>query len=1602
MKILCAAKKIRFLIFSAFLISASVNLPLNLSAQEAKDYYWENPVRITKSDSRFPVSVYNEKGAAFFWQEIDEKNQQIYISGSFLSNGSWNKKSRFAGPFPYSGEIPDLYSAAMNTDGKIAVSVLSDTNTISVFITGDNGNSFSRKDFERQKLPLVAPRIYSLYNGSFALFTSLGKDESFSMLWSRSSDGEKWSDFQNFAPASSFTNPFLPSLASTKEADYLLFQAQYNTGTRLSYQLYFTRSSNGGASWSQPELISGDDSLPAGETASFSAFHNQRPALLSKNGSLYACWERTKFNSENARIVFAELNPATGSITGKTEEISFDGNAGRPILFTYCGKLSLVWFDTRQGAESVFLSQKNGVLWHEQKLSKGRSPCMFAFPIITQNGKELSFIWQTNNSGNDVPSINLLETDKTVLPPALKPDSFKAGERSRNENVRVTVRLPQDSSGVKGFSYLWTKEKEKKCPEYLSNLPDENHLALKADSDGWWYLKVRCLDYAGNWSDEEILSYNRDLTPPRPPVIDFDSFDSAGFVSSNTFSVSWHDESPDEVIGGYSYKLEGAYPIPRAMCWSKKHPLRITDAELKSRLDELKRKNPEGSLKKSAPPSRITTHYPRAGFANERNGAYVFSVRAIDSVGNVGEPSHIVLYLNKYEPYTVLNSVKKSSDIFGNTSIELLGSGFLYDGTISEIRIKSEKDYELVLKRSAGDFKIQSDSKITDIKLDNTAPEGKYTITLFHTDRGIYRSNKAFSITQSGTVIVANEYKYISTWKAITKIGKLSIQPGEILLALILILAISGIIFCVRGIASVTKDARIINLEVRALLEGDIMPLEKKSREMALRQKGLGLKVKLVSFTVFLVLMVSLLVSLPLGYIMTRSQERTLLRGLEQRVNVLLESVSSGVRSYLPTQNILELSYLPAQSSALDEAGYVTITGAGNETGTQDNNLDYVWATNDSEITSRIDTDELRAGSSRIKDETFQNIYGQLILLNEDAASKIGDMGKNIAALNSEAALLALKTDSASVSRRTEISQITRELQTKINDQFNKISRDGTGSYPSFDNEILDRTNTDYIFYRPVLYRQGSSSKYVHGVVFISISTKSLIEKIDYDKKNITLMAISVSLLAIIIGSIGAMILGSVIVNPIRRLARHVTMIGQTQNKIELEGKDIKIKSHDEIGILGDSINDMTQGLVEAAKAEIEAAKIREENIRAREAEAKAKEEAAEIKAEAMKKEKMELDGKAVQQAFIPLVQSRVGKQTTADLNEDAVQIFGYYEGADAVSGDYFDYKKLDDKWYAIIKCDISGHGVPAALIMTVVATLFRKYFETWSFKSNGTKLDLLVTQINDFIESLGLKGKFATLMICLFNTKSGEVYMCNAGDNIIHFFDTASKKQKKVTLHEAPAAGPLPSFMVQMKGGFKVEKLTLKKDDVLFLYTDGIEESTRFFRDANFNVIPCSEPGLKEGEVHATHKVGTTSEQLEPERVKEIIEAVFNKKQYELIKYHNPVANERLIFDFAKCGGTLDESIIALAAVEKVFRFYKKPGAHGTVIKNADGEIEIQGDAVRVDRKIDAFLKKYFEGYSRYCSRQIDMEEGNYIYYADLNEDPQADDLTLLAVRKK
>jgi len=358
---------------------------------------------------------------------------------------------------------------------------------------------------------------------------------------------------------------------------------------------------------------------------------------------------------------------------------------------------------------------------------------------------------------------------------------------------------------------------------------------------------------------------------------------------------------------------------------------------------------------------------------------------------------------------------------------------------------------------------------------------------------------------------------------------------------------------------------------------------------------------------------------------------------------------------------------------------------------------------------------------------------------------------------------------------------------------------------------------------------------------------------------------------------------------------------------------------------------------------------------------------------------------------FIPLDLSSSGRKLTTGSHRDSYsEFFGYYEGAHGVSGDYFDYRKLDAYHYAVIKCDVAGKGVPAALIMVEVATLFQNYFQNWSYKRDGYNLSNIVMRINDVIESHGFIGRFAAFSLCIINMRVGDAYFCNAGDNIVHIYDKQARRLKSYTLRAGSAAGAFSSEMISLNGGYPVEKVHLNCGDILFLYTDGIEESKRKIRvpilraknDPDY--IPLGDQD------DDNHLMGIDSEILGKDRVEAIIEAVFARKKFTLKKRQSDFIYEQMDFDFSSCDGTIEDAVLALISVEKVFRMYKDDAAQPF-------------DCVQVDKKIDTFLSKYFLQYDIYCYDKAPHPiYDEYFYYKQVKEDIQYDDLTILGIARR
>ncbi|MDR1617622.1 MAG: SpoIIE family protein phosphatase [Treponema sp.] len=1530
--------------FALCLFFLLIPLCRNLAAQS--EFYWEVPELFSSTAGTFPVSASSRNLSVVAWQEAAE-NRDTALAGDGLIRVSlavkpageqWQIKRAVAGPYVYSGTEPAILSMVLDRRGRIIIAAAASTTETEILISGDRGESFSRHRLDMGSESSVAPRIVVRADGGYLLFVTRGLEQSLSIFYSKSDDGIRWSAFEPFVRDPGLQLNFLPAHAALGSGDYVIFQSFVGTGDSVpAFQLYLMSSTNGGLSWTAPRRITSFQDPRTNTAAPPDRFDNQRAHLLALDGGLFMVWER-RFGSGSPQIYAARLSTA-GNIVGMAERVNSDeAYCNNPVAFLYENAPLVVWFDNRRGENRVFLARRTGIEWRNYDLSGSVGDSSFARPVA--DGEDLYIFWQALSRGTG--RIYSLAPDSSVVPPRLSAVNFTPSRRSRGDRVRIGWNVPEDPSGIMGFSWLWSMDEDAVPPRTIMTYNSGDAalaMDLTADGDGSWFFSVTAQDFAGNWSPPSRIEYIRDLTPPPAANIIPPPLDENGYLGSNTFTMEWNPP-PASDVAGYTWNLEymgAAEPF----------------AGLGN--EEFAAAARERFAAPAALAPRIRGAAAAAGFDNQDDGVWRFSVAAVDEVGNIGPASGIFFRTDKYLPHTYVTWVDSGQDEQGLLSVRILGRGFSQGGYVSGIFLdrdgEAPYDREFFLDRR--DYEVRSDREITGIRVEDME-EGLYRLGMIHPLRGLYLTGPIVTVDETGTVKFGDYSKLWEPSWHVREARRFIVETGLLIVITIMALCTLALIASIRGIGNAALEAAVVRTEAAALITGDFMPSEKKKRIVRIKRRGGGLRLKLASFTIVLVLLVVTMVSAPLYLMMTMTQQETLLEGLRSRSTVLLEGLASSARAYLPLGNngLLELGFLPAQIAAIPEADYVTITGYG--TG-QTVYSDHVWATNDPDILSKIDTAEFQPGVSRLTDVLSPRLEEISRELNERAREEAGGISASINSLNQEGVSLALRTDAESRRRLDEIQVTTRGLEARLTGSLTAIARE-IGSEPVFHTDRVSRDSSrTYIFFKPVMYRQGAEDNYFRGLIRLEVSIDSILDEIAGRQAALLRIILIVALAAIVIGTIGALVLSSLIIRPIRRLVGHVERIRDTEDKSQLAGVDIHISTHDEITVLGNTINDMTHGLVKAAQA------------------------ASDLSI-----------GKEIQKKFIPLETDRDGnKLSSGSKDTKNANFFGYYEGAKGVSGDYFDYLELEGgRYYAVIKCDVAGKGIPAALIMIQVATMFLNYFKQWKPTAKGMHIEDVVYQINDFIETLAFKGRFAAFTLCLFDTQTGVVRFCNAGDNIIHLFDASEGQVKTMTLPETPATGVLPNFLVESKGGYTVQAITIDHGDILFLYTDGIEEAKRKFRDENFKEIVCAE-GEKDTP-HGSHTVGQGDEEMGPDRVQGIINAVMNREVYTLYKYHNPEGEMELKFDFSNCEGRVEEVIMAMVSVEKMFRCYKDP--------KADDDAR-----VLVDKKVDDFLKEHFFQYRAYCSYTRE-NPGNdaYMYYTHVQEDDQYDDLTILGIKRK
>lgn len=156
------------------------------------------------------------------------------------------------------------------------------------------------------------------------------------------------------------------------------------------------------------------------------------------------------------------------------------------------------------------------------------------------------------------------------------------------------------------------------------------------------------------------------------------------------------------------------------------------------------------------------------------------------------------------------------------------------------------------------------------------------------------------------------------------------------------------------------------------------------------------------------------------------------------------------------------------------------------------------------------------------------------------------------------------------------------------------------------------------------------------------------------------------------------------------------------------------------------------------------------------------------------------------------------------------LEIRSSYIPSEVLSGDFYDYFSQDNFIYIFV-ADVSGHGLPAAILVA----LLKSYIHT-EVKS-GTRLSDLMARLNDFLFTVSLPTQFATAQLFRLDAEGNLVYANAAHPPFILF----RRECGRAVLHEDPS--PLLGAMPSMQ--YDERSLKIAPGDTMFLYTDGLTD---------------------------------------------------------------------------------------------------------------------------------------------------------------------------------
>src|SRR5215218_7724488 len=193
-----------------------------------------------------------------------------------------------------------------------------------------------------------------------------------------------------------------------------------------------------------------------------------------------------------------------------------------------------------------------------------------------------------------------------------------------------------------------------------------------------------------------------------------------------------------------------------------------------------------------------------------------------------------------------------------------------------------------------------------------------------------------------------------------------------------------------------------------------------------------------------------------------------------------------------------------------------------------------------------------------------------------------------------------------------------------------------------------------------------------------------------------------------------------------------------------------------------------------------------------------------EIERQARERERVEQDlrvAQRIQQASLP--------EEVPEL--EGWQINPYYKPARAVGGDFYDFLELEDSRLGLVVGDATGHGVPAALVMSTTCGMLRAVAH--SVDSPGEVL----ARVNETLSARIPQNMFVTCFYAVLEPNSARLSYANAGHDLPYLWRGGDAEELR-------ARGMPLGLMAGM--GYEEKEIEVDCGEGVLFYTDGLVEA--------------------------------------------------------------------------------------------------------------------------------------------------------------------------------